>query len=47
VSTVAVFRERLVDLIANGNYHLVADLQGVGFLDSTGLSVLVGGLRRV
>jgi anti-sigma B factor antagonist len=47
VSTVAAFRERLADLIADGRYHLVVDLQGVDFLDSTGLGVLVGGLRRV
>jgi anti-sigma B factor antagonist len=47
VSTAPRLRERLAELIADGNYHLVADLQGVDFLDSTGLGVLVGGLQRV
>jgi anti-sigma B factor antagonist len=47
VSTVPRLRERLTDLIADGDYHLVVDLQGVDFLDSTGLGVLVGGLQRV
>jgi anti-sigma B factor antagonist len=47
VYTVPLLRERLADLVAAGNYHLVVDLQGVDFLDSTALGVLVGGLRRV
>ena len=47
VYTVPRLRERLADLVAAGNYHLVVDLQGVDFLDSTALGVLVGGLRRV
>jgi anti-sigma B factor antagonist len=46
VSTVPRLRERLADLIADGHHHLVVDLQGVDFLDSTGLGVLVGGLKR-
>jgi anti-sigma B factor antagonist len=47
VSTAERLRERLAELIANGNYHLVADLQDLDFLDSTGLGVLVGGRQRV
>jgi anti-sigma B factor antagonist len=47
VYTVPLLRERLADLVAAGTYHLVVDLQGVDFLDSTALGVLVGGLRRV
>jgi len=37
VSTADRLRERFVDLIADGRYRLVVDLQGVDFLDSTGL----------
>lgn len=47
VYTAPKLREQLVDLVAGGRYHLVVDMQGVDFLDSTGLGVLVGGLKRV
>ena len=40
-------REHVIDLIDNGVRHIVADLREVTFLDSTGLGVLVGGLKRV
>jgi anti-sigma B factor antagonist len=40
-------RELLIDLVSEGSYQLVVNLDKVGFLDSTGLGVLVGGLRRV
>jgi anti-sigma B factor antagonist len=40
-------RELLIDLVGKGSYQLVVNLDKVGFLDSTGLGVLVGGLKRV
>ena len=40
-------RELLIDLVSKGSYQLVVNLDKVGFLDSTGLGGLVGGLRRV
>src|SRR6266700_8343985 len=40
-------RELLIDLVSKGSYQLVVNLDNVGFLDSTGLGVLVGALRRV
>jgi anti-sigma B factor antagonist len=40
-------RELLIDLTSKGSYQLIVDLDKVGFLDSTGLGVLVGGLKRV
>jgi anti-sigma B factor antagonist len=40
-------RELLIDLVSRGSYQLVVNLDQVGFLDSTGLGVLVGGLKRV
>jgi anti-sigma B factor antagonist len=40
-------RERLVGLVEEGSYRLIVDMEGVEFLDSTGLGVLVGGLKRV
>lgn len=46
VYTAPQLRERLVELIDQGRYHIVVDLSEVEFLDSTGLGVLVGGLRR-
>jgi len=47
VYTAPKLREALLNLVDNGNYRLVVDMQGVEFLDSTGLGVLVGGLKRV
>ena len=40
-------RELLVDLVSKGRCQLVVNLDKVGFLDSTGLGVRVGGLKRV
>ncbi len=47
IYTAPRLRELLIDLVGKGSYHLVVNLEKVGFLDSTGLGVLVGGLKRV
>ena len=47
VFTAPQLREALVGAIEEGSRDVVVDLQGVDFLDSTGLGVLVAGLKRV
>jgi anti-sigma B factor antagonist len=47
VYTAPRLREQLIDLVSGGNYHIIVDMAKVEFLDSTGLGVLVGGLKRV
>jgi anti-sigma B factor antagonist len=47
VYTAPKLRERLVELVSDGHYNLLVDMTKVEFLDSTGLGVLVGGLKRV
>jgi anti-sigma B factor antagonist len=40
-------RERVIQLLADGIPHIIADLREVDFLDSTGLGALVGSLKRL
>ena len=47
VYTAPRLRELLIDLVNKKNYQLVVNMEKVEFLDSTGLGVLVGGLKRV
>jgi len=47
VYTAPKFREGLIELVTEGKHQIIVDLEGVDFLDSTGLGVLVGGLKRL
>ena len=46
-TTAPELSERLNEAIAVGRTGVVLDLTGVEFIDSTGLSVLLNGLRRI
>ncbi|HPU13592.1 MAG TPA: STAS domain-containing protein [Aeromicrobium sp.] len=47
VYTAPKFREVIVGAIESGNTRLIVDIESVDFLDSTGLGVLVGALKKV
>jgi anti-sigma B factor antagonist len=47
VSTAPEFTQRLSSAIESGKTAMVLDMSGVEFIDSTGLSVLLNGLRLV
>jgi anti-sigma B factor antagonist len=40
-------RAALSTLVEDGSRHVVVDVGGTNFIDSTGLGVLVGGVRRL
>jgi anti-sigma B factor antagonist len=47
VYTAPRLRDKITELVGDGIYDLIIDMEGVEFLDSTGLGVLVGGLKKV
>lgn len=47
VYTAPRLREAIIEIINQGRTHLIVDVEHVDFLDSTGLGVLVGALKRV
>lgn len=47
VYTAPRLRQALIDLVDSGAKKIVVDMENVDFLDSTGLGVLVGSLKRV
>lgn len=47
VYTAPKLRESLVNAVESGHQQLIVDVEKVDFLDSTGLGVLVGALKRV
>lgn len=47
VYTAPELRQRVIGLIDDGARHVIADLSGVDFLDSTGLGALVDSLKRL
>jgi anti-sigma B factor antagonist len=47
VYTAPKLRDKITELVADGVFTLVIDMEAVEFLDSTGLGVLVGGLKKV
>lgn len=46
VASAPALRERLIGLVNEGSTHLVLDLEGLDFLDSTGLGALISALKR-
>lgn len=47
VFTAPKLREQLINAVEEGERRIIVGLEGVEFLDSTGLGVLVAGLKRV
>ena len=47
VYTAPKLRDKITELVNGGHHDLLIDMEKVEFLDSTGLGVLVGGLKRV
>jgi anti-sigma B factor antagonist len=47
VYTAPKLRDKITELVNGGHHDLLIDMEKVEFLDSTGLGVLVGGLKKV
>ena len=47
VYTSPMVKDAVAKLIDAGHYHLIINLESVRYIDSTGLGVLIGALKRV
>ncbi|MFL6060812.1 MAG: STAS domain-containing protein [Marmoricola sp.] len=47
VYTAPKLRDKITELVGAGNHDLIIDMERVDFIDSTGLGVLVGSLKKV
>ncbi|HVA37164.1 MAG TPA: STAS domain-containing protein [Candidatus Dormibacteraeota bacterium] len=47
VYTSPMVKDAVTKLIDAGHYHLIINLESVRYIDSTGLGVLIGALKRV
>jgi anti-sigma B factor antagonist len=47
VYTAPKLRDKITELVNAGHHELIIDMEKVDFLDSTGLGVLVGGLKKI
>lgn len=47
VYTAPKVKSSLIGLVNDGKFNIIVDLDNVDFMDSSGLGVLVGGLKRV
>ena len=47
VYTAPKLRDKITELVNAGHHNLILDMENVDFLDSTGLGVLVGGLKKI
>ena len=45
--TAPLLKDALLEAVGDGDVHVVVDLLGVEFIESTGLGVLLGARRRV
>jgi anti-sigma B factor antagonist len=46
LSTSPIFKEKLYEIVESGKSDLIIDLNGLDFMDSTGLGVLVAVLKK-
>lgn len=46
VASAPALREQLIELVSEGAHLLVLDLEGLDFLDSTGLGAIISALKR-
>lgn len=47
LATAPRVRDEITTLLAKGMTDVVVDMRGVGFIDSSGLGVLIGALKRI